>query len=266
MRKRYQVFATIVLSSVLFLGSCQKEETAPEPTEAYASVRVNNSEKTITYYGPQVQMGDGKIRTFITISNEGIPVDHGVAMAKGAMEGLPSTPSSYTLKMHQKAVDLTPFEFVMVDWNPTGHEPEFLYKAPHFDFHFYMIGTGEQSAIITGDKMEKLPAPGYMPASYFPTPGGVPGMGKHWLDENAPELRGIPFTKTFIYGSYNGKVVFYEPMITREFLLSEKICTTPFPTPQLYAPNNTWYPSEYKVYRDEKTSEIVVSLAGFSWK
>lgn len=266
MRKRHQVFATIVLSSVLFLSSCQKEETAAEPTEAYASVRVNTGDKTNTYYGPQVQMGDGKIRTFMTITYEGTPVEYGVAMTKGAMEGLPATDSRYTLKMQQKAIDLTAFEFVMVDWNPSGHEPEFLYKAPHFDFHFYLIGMAEQSAIVPGAKMEKLPTPGYMPASYFPTPGGVPGLGKHWLDENAPELRGIPFTKTFIYGSYNGKVVFYEPMITREFLLSEKICTTPFATPQWYSPNNTWYPSEYKITRDEKTGEIVVSLAGFSWK
>jgi hypothetical protein len=68
--------------------------------------------------------------------------------------------------------------------------------------------------------MEKLPPAGYLPANYFPTPGGIPRIGKYWLVENAPELRGIPFTKTSLYGSYNGKVMFYEPMITCEFLFT----------------------------------------------
>jgi hypothetical protein len=252
--------------SVLLFSSCQKEGVTDQLPEADAQAKANSSSKANTYYGPQTQMGDGKARSFITISHEGHPIEYGVAMTKGAMEGLPSMSSSYMLKIHQKAMDVTPFEFIMVDWNPAGHEPDFLYQAPHFDFHFYMIPMEERSTIVPGANMEKLPPPGYMPANYFPTPGGVPGMGKHWLDENAPELKGLSFTKTFIYGSYNAKVIFYEPMITREFLLSEKMCTIPFGTPQLFSPNNTWYPSEYKIHRDGKTGEILVSLGAFSWR
>ncbi len=264
MRKLMHALAWLGLSSLLVFSSCQKEEVGSQPPEANAQARANATSNT--FYGPQTNMGNGKIRSLITISHEGHPIEYGVAMTKEAMEGLPATPSSFMMKIHQKATDATPFEFIMVDWNPQGHEPDFLYHAPHFDFHFFMIGMEEKSAITPGANMEKLPPAGYMPANYFPTPGGVPRMGKYWLDENAPELRGISFTKTFMYGSYNGKVVFYEPMITREFLLSEKICTTPFSTPQRFSPNNTWYPSEYKIYRDEKTGEIIVSLAAFTWR
>jgi hypothetical protein len=259
-------FTLAMLSlGLLFFGSCQKEAENQLP-DANAETRVNSSARTTTFLGPQTQMGEGKIRSFITISDEGHPMEYGVAMTKGAMEGLPSTPATAMLKIPQKALDLTPFEFIMVDWNPEGNAPDFLSSAPHFDFHFYMISMEERSAIALGPNMEKIPPAGYMPENYFPTPGGVPRMGKHWLDQQAPELNGTPFSKTFIYGSYNGKVVFYEPMITRDFLLSEKICTIPFSTPQFFSPNNTWYPSEYKIYRYDKTGEIMVSLGAFVWR
>ncbi len=266
MKKLKSAFALLSLSSLLLFSSCQKEEAVNQFPEANASGKSGSLTKTNTFYGPQVQLGDGKIRSFITMSHEGKPQEYGVVMTKGALEGLPTTPTVLMLKIHEKATDATPFEFVMLDWNPRGHEPDFLYGVPHFDFHFYMIGMEEQSAIMPGPLMEKLPPPGYMPATYFPTEGGVPAMGKHWLDKNAPELKGVPFTKTFIYGSYNGKVIFYEPMITRAYLLSGTSSTTPFGVPQLFSPNNTWYPSEYKIYHDEKTGEIMVSLGGFAWR
>ena len=262
---RYAV-AMLCLSSLLLFSSCQKEEALNQQPDAMAEARANSSTKYNTFYGPQMQMGDGKIRSFIVISHDGRPMEYGVIMSEGAMEGLPSTSNKFMLKIHQKALDVTPFEFIMVDWNPAGHEPPFLYSAPQFEFHFYMIGMGEQSAIVPGASMEKLPPPGYMPATYFPTPGGVPRMGKHWSDRNAPELNGMPFSKTFIYGSYDGKVIFYEPMITRQLLLSGNSSVTPFGTPQHFSPNNTWYPSEYRIYHDEKSGETMVSLGAFSWR
>ncbi len=48
--------------------------------------------------------------------------------------------------------------------------------------------------------------------------GGVPQMGAHWVDVTSPELNGSTFAQTFIYGSYDGQVNFYEPMITLDFL------------------------------------------------
>ena len=61
-----------------------------------------------------------------------------------------------------------------------------------------------------------LPA-GEMPATYINT-GLVPTMGAHWIDVTAPELNGQPFTETFIFGSFDGKMTFYEPMITKAFI------------------------------------------------
>jgi hypothetical protein len=46
-------------------------------------------------------------------------------------------------------------------------------------------------------------------------------MGAHWADLLSPEFSGSPFTKTFILGTYDGKVIFWEPMITRAYLLTQ---------------------------------------------
>lgn len=50
-----------------------------------------------------------------------------------------------------------------------------------------------------------------------PAQASVPKMGLHWIDTNSPELspRNQPFTATFIIGSWDGKVIFDEPMVTR---------------------------------------------------
>jgi hypothetical protein len=254
-----------IVVAVLF-SSCRKEEQGLPNLESDASAKVSSDGKSNTFYGPQMQLGDGKVRSFYTQTHEGTPLEIGVVMTARSMHGLPEEMGMHMLEFHQKAKSATPFDHVMLDWNPMGHEPAPLYGVPHFDFHFYMISMGEVANIMPGPKMEQLPAPGYMPNTYFPTPGGVPMMGKHWLDMNAPELRGIPFTKTFIFGSYDGKVIFYEPMITRATLMEGKDCTLPFGVPTLFSPTNKWYPTHYNIKTDSKTGDIRVSLSDFVWR
>jgi hypothetical protein len=44
-------------------------------------------------------------------------------------------------------------------------------------------------------------------------------MGNHLLDSQSPELKdSLPFATTFIYGAYEGELIFWEPMITLDFL------------------------------------------------
>jgi hypothetical protein len=44
-------------------------------------------------------------------------------------------------------------------------------------------------------------------------------MGNHLLDSQSPEMKdSLPFTTTFIYGAYEGELIFWEPMITLDFL------------------------------------------------
>jgi hypothetical protein len=59
----------------------------------------------------------------------------------------------------------------------------------------------------------------YVPAGYMYAPGAeVPKMGAHWVDLSSHEFRGHAFTATYIYGSYDGRLIFEEPMVTKAFL------------------------------------------------
>jgi hypothetical protein len=79
-----------------------------------------------------------------------------------------------------------------LDWNPHGHEPEQIYGAPHFDFHFYSISQAERAAIPAYEadptKFDNGPGAAYLPPTYMNFGGGVPQMGAHWVDITSPEL------------------------------------------------------------------------------
>jgi hypothetical protein len=54
----------------------------------------------------------------------------------------------------------------------------------------------------------KLPEADYFPAKHMAAIG-IPKMGKHWIDVTSPELSGQKFSQTFLFGSYDSKVIFY---------------------------------------------------------
>jgi large repetitive protein len=62
------------------------------------------------------------------------------------------------------------------------------------------------------------------------------GMGLHWNDPDAPERKGAPFTQTFIYGSYDGAMIFGEPMVAKSYLETKPAAVvTPLKLPTQYA-------------------------------
>jgi hypothetical protein len=255
----------MLTASSLFL-SCTKslKQDTNLSNSLSANGKANQEQKFNTFYGPQVSLGDGKVRTFATISHTGVPTELGVIMTEGALIGLPEEGLNLVLPLQNHASDATPFTHVYLDWNPHGHEPG-PYMVPHFDFHFYMISNADRLAISTGDpKMDQIPAPALWPDGYIPTPGGEPRMGKHWVSPGAsPELCcGMPFTYTMIYGSYDSKFIFIEPMITLAYLTSGQAVTKSYsPLKQFIVPN-TYYPSTYKIYTDGK--DHIISLTNFS--
>jgi hypothetical protein len=262
-------------------------------------------------YGTPAKLGNGTVRTYIVTDEKdtGRPLEVGVAMSEQAMEGLPAPMqmSAEEMKkgghtgMNVYLLDLpaqnpTPYKFVQFDWNPAGHEPEGVYTFPHFDFHFYTVPVEVRNSIVPSDpqyvqKAASLPAqnqwyPFYLDAGALA--GGapqylvtVPQMGLHWLDVRSPELQklaGNPgayqdFTKTFIYGSWNGEFIFDEPMITRAYILSKKTATDPseideiipVSTAQKYSPAG-YYPSAYRITWDAQQKEYRVALSQLSWR
>jgi hypothetical protein len=149
----------------------------------------------------------------------------------------------------------------------TRHEPPGTYDVAHFDMHFYMQPLAERKAIppypVAPAKFDNLPADGFIPKPYIRLPAGVPEMGVHWANPTSPELAGTSkFTETLIYGSYDGKVTFLEPMVTYDFLKSKPNLTKAIPTPTKFAKGG-YYPMKYSI--KQVGDEIEVSLEEMMW-
>jgi FKBP-type peptidyl-prolyl cis-trans isomerase FkpA len=84
-------------------------------------------------------------------------------------------------------------------------------------------------------------------------------MGVHWVDPMTPELNGGPFTQTFIYGSYDGKSAFLEPMMTLEYLQSRPKLNKSVWPPRAYD-RDGYFPTRYSVGFDEATHEYTIAL------
>lgn len=270
-RLSFQLLLLIAIPALLF--SCKKEIGSKQvETAELSSINKSSSQdlKFNTFKGPEIHIGEGKMRSFIIISHTDVPQEIGIEMTAQSFQGLPTEPGEYSfiVPLHQKANGVTPFDHMEIGWNPFGHPPVGVYTVPHFDFHFYKISLTEQLAIPpytpqTAALFDNFPPPGYIPAGYIPVPGGVPQMGKHWADVTSPEFNGQPFSKTFVYGTYDGRVTFYEPMVTKAYIESGATSNTPIRQPQYFSPGNTYYPTQYNVYTDGSTGKHYISMSKF---
>jgi hypothetical protein len=230
--------------------------------------------------GETVALGNGTARTYLTM-NGNQPVELGIAISKAAMKSLPAAKlgahgdheageTFFPNLLPLPKDNPTPFRLVELDWNPMGHEPSGVYDKPHFDFHFYTIDRAEWETITPEDpsfqqKGTLMPAAAYVPAGYIaPAPLVVPKMGLHWVNPRSAEIAGkAPFSTTFIYGSWNGKFIFSEPMITKAFIETVSDTTMAVPVAEKYETAG-YYPSSYRIRFDEQTQEYRVALTGFA--
>jgi hypothetical protein len=179
----------------------------------------------------------------------------------------------------------TPYQFVQLNWNPTGHEPAAIYGLPHFDFHFYAISKTARDAIVPSDpdfavQAARLPSAEFRPPFYVDNATAVnlpaamvivPRMGLHWIDVRSPELQAAlgnpggfqPFTKTFFLGSWDGRFIFGEPMITRAYLLGVRDGASteiiPLPT-AAHADPAGFYPTAYRIAYDLGAHQFLIGL------
>ncbi|MEW6087097.1 MAG: DUF5602 domain-containing protein [bacterium] len=232
--------------------------------------------KSGVFFGKARQIGNGAGWAWVEIDKQGKPSAIGVTITQTALSGLPEIPSSKDIDsveyplLFPEEVKALPFTHISLDWNPYGHIPPGVYDVPHFDIHFYLLTQKERNRITAkGDdivKCLKKPAAQYLPAGYvLPEGTEVPRMGVHWIDPSAPEFNKQPFTRTFIYGSYNGKIAFFEPMVTKAFLETKPNDTQTIKLPASYQKKG-YYPSEYSVKYDESRQEYTISLDKLSFK
>ena len=237
-------------------------------------------------YGSAKTLGNGSARVFVTLDAHKKPASIGVAITEDAMSGLPMTPvqpspAAATLSLElPKEAKGSGYDHVMVDWNPNGHEPDHVYTHPHFDFHFYTISEKEQMSIMPTSpdfqkRASRVPDAKFAPAGYVAanvlmkapaSAATVPMIGLHWIDGAAGELNGHMFTTTFLWGSFDGKFIFIEPMITKAYIESAKTApinelVMPLTAPAKYQ-HPGYYPASYSVRYDPSAKEYRIALDG----
>ena len=215
------------------------------------------------HWGRKVSVGEGYARTYIRQDKSG-PKEIGIALSRGALKGLSHEMEEFVLPLPTGA-HVRPYRHVTLDWNPHGHEPETIYTKPHFDMHFYFVSNGFRQKITCVGEDEipclKQPSTDSIPSQYAPTPAGVPKMGWHWVDLLAPEFNGGIFTRTFIYGYYQGKMIFAEPMVTLEYLQSRQTSLKEVRRPERYPYQGGYFPYQYKVSYDQELKLHKISLS-----
>ncbi len=230
------------------------------------------------FIGDMTILGNGTIYSWARVEPGGKPHAIGVTFTETALNGLrqdvpetfPRPPGwEYNLRLPEEAMEKSPYDHIGFDWNPRGHIPPGIYDTPHFDIHFYMLPYEERIKIdIVGEELERcriFPDAKYLPQGYFFAPGSEePKMGSHWVDKEAAELNGDPFTHSFLFGTYDGRMIFWEPMITKAFLETQPDILIPIKMPAAVQVAG-YYPTKYQIKFDPDRKESTVAISEFVW-
>ena len=241
-------FLILVVAASSFIFACDKDK---------------NKDKE--YKSDEASLHGGKVWTSAKVDKDGKPLSVSIVVNDAALNSVPlGQPSDHMSPQNNLLIPVsdksgTPFKFIMLNWNSSGHEPDHVYTVPHFDFHFYTSNQNEVMGYMDEGKLNAEPAADYVPASYV-AGAPVPMMGKHYVDVNSPELHGQNFTQTFLFGSYDSKVVFWEPMITLDFLKNTPQFERPIAQPSKFQQAG-YYPTKMKISKHDGVTQI--SLTDF---
>lgn len=183
---------------------------------------------------------------------------------------------------HQRVLDfphkdkIYPFKWALLNYQSHGHSPEGVYDTPHFDFHFFTmdfikrnyIRVGSCGLLMNCDDYQKamVPvAPGYLHPDFINVGAAEARMGNHLVDVTSGEWHGQEYTETWIYGSYDGEIIFWEPMITLAYLLNQPYECKDLKLPEAYMEAG-YYPTQYCMRYLPGRDEYRISLEGFTYR
>jgi hypothetical protein len=250
--------------------------------------------------GWQTEIGRGTVSTYAELADQGHPAALGVAFSARGLDGLPPDGSHYhhcfdrnqdgtvdrateCLHSYEYVLPLpdavarradVPFKWVLLNWNPGGHIPHGIYDVPHFDVHFYMEPIASVFALHAGPcgpefircdqfATAKQPVPAsYVPPGFRDVDAVVPAMGNHLIDLSGPEFHNQPFTRSWIFGAYGGRITFWEEMVALRTLQGKPQSCAPITQPRGVATAG-FYPTVSCLRHDPATGETTVSLERF---
>lgn len=252
--------------------------------------------------GAEITFGKGLVSTYADFDDSGAPTAIGVSFDVAALDSPPAGESDMhhcidrnddgTVEKpaecnmtHEFVIDLpsdiadrddVPFKWVLLNWNPVGHIPPGIYDVPHFDVHFMITPVDDIFAIREGacgpefvdceqfKVAQKTVPANYAPPEYKDVGAVAPAMGNHLVDLTGEEFNGAPWTRSFVYGAYDGKITFYEEMLTMAHLKSADACD-PIKRAEGVAVAG-YYPTQYCARKDTTSDSFTVSLEGFEYR
>jgi hypothetical protein len=283
---RHELGNIVALVSALLIAGCAAD--------------VKRGEPAARLLGADSKVGNGTVSTYAEFDARGAPKVIGIVFSESALQGLPTVHSdghhcfdrnkdgkidlhTECFGTHEWVIPLPsdvarradiPFKWVGLNWNPHGHIPPGVYDTPHFDVHFYIEPIEKIFAIAPGPcgpeyvrcdqfsiATRPLPA-NYMHADYKDVNAVAPAMGNHLVDLTSPEFHGNRFTRTWIYGTYDGRVTFYEEMVTREYLLTKPSTCFPIKSPPAVGLRG-YYPMQSCIRYVTNSNEYTVSMEAF---
>ena len=256
---------------------------------------------TARLLGANSSVGNGTVSSYAEFDKNGAPKAIGIVFPASALDGLPTAHSdghhcfdrnkdgkvdlqTECVATHEWVIPLPsetarrseiPFKWVGLNWNPSGHIPPGVYDLPHFDVHFYIdpiekvfaVGSGSCGPeFVRCDQFElaiKSPPSNYMNPDFKNVGAVAPAMGNHLIDQTSPEFNGKKFTRTWIYGVYDGRVTFYEEMVTRDYLLSQPTACFPLKSAAAVGVRG-YYPTQSCIRYNSQANEYTISIEGFT--
>ncbi len=253
--------------------------------------------------GAEAKLGDGTVTSFARFDSEGVPEAIGVIFSAAALASLPPErsdehqcfdidgdgmiePDPECVPTHERVIPLPtgasrrpdiPLKWVLLNWNPVGHMPPGIYDVPHFDIHFYIETIENTFALEPGacgpehlrcDQFERAirpVPPNFTHPDFQDFQAAAPAMGNHLIDTTAAELHGSPFTRSWIYGTYDGRITFWEEMVTLEYLTSRPDTCYDIKQPEGVEVAG-YYPMRTCYRYDPESDTQEVSLQGFVYR
>lgn len=252
-----------------------------------------------TQFGARSELGNGTVSSYVKFDGSGKPLAIGLTFSADAFDDLPSgsdfhhcfdrnedgvvDPDTECLVGHEWVIPLPsrasgrsdiPFKWALLNWNPQGHIPPRVYDSPHFDVHFYMEPIENIFALEPGpcgpefarcDQFElatKPLPPNYIHPDFQNVDAVVPAMGNHLIDLTGPEFQGEPFTRSWTYGVFDAKIIFYEEMLTLAYILSQPNQCFPIKSPAAVGVSG-YYPTQSCTRYNAESDEYTVSIEEF---
>ena len=250
--------------------------------------------------GTPSNLGNGTVASYAELDQSGTPKAIGVVFSAGALDALPTAPSdghrcfdanndgvidlaTECSAWHERVLPVpseasrrpdVPFKWALLNWNPHGHMPAGVFDKPHFDVHFYMEPIENIFALQRGTcgpeflrcdqfALAIKPVPrNYVPPNFQNLGAAAPAMGNHLLDPTQHEFHGGPFKRHWIYGVYDGRVIFYEEMVARSYMMSKPDACFPIPSPAAVALAG-YYPTRSCIRYAPAKDEYTVSIEDF---